>query len=64
MDVDTLVLLVKNMRDAQKTYFRDRQPSKLNESKDWERRVDVALKAILEPETNGLFDGSNAGEGK
>lgn len=39
------VKLVKDMRAAQKRYFRDRTPAALEESKALEREVDAAVKA-------------------
>lgn len=56
MTAHELALLAKMMRDAQKRYFRDRKPSDLNESKDAERRLDMAIAEILDPPTTGLFE--------
>lgn len=51
--MDDFATLVKQMRRAQKRYFRERSPQTLNESKDLERRVDRALEAMVA--TPGLF---------
>lgn len=50
-DPNSLAMLVRDMRAAQKTYFRERTGNALAEAKRLERQVDMAIKAILEPET-------------
>jgi hypothetical protein len=45
---DELAKMVAEMRLAQRTYFRVRTPEALEHSKELERRVDLAVKAILE----------------
>lgn len=44
MEVDEFVRLVREMREAQKKYFRLRTQSDLLASKRWEKLVDDALK--------------------
>lgn len=46
--LDELATLVRQMRDAQKTYFRERSPQALNYSKELERRVDKAVSDVLD----------------
>lgn len=43
-----LAELVRSMRAAQKKYFATRNPSVLEESKSWERRVDAAVREVLD----------------
>ena len=43
MNVDEFKNLVRQMREAQKKYFRTRDPAVLSRSKELERRVDAAL---------------------
>ncbi len=40
---------VKQMRDAQKAYFKERTPENLQNAKFWERRVDVSLNQDQRP---------------
>ncbi|WP_394749504.1 hypothetical protein [Spongiimicrobium salis] len=40
---------VKNMRNAQKAYFKNRDSGNLNNAKFWETRVDDMIKADNEP---------------
>lgn len=47
MTAPDLARQVQKMRAAQKRYSRERQPSALNESRDWERRVDRLCEEIL-----------------
>ena len=54
MTTGELADLVRQMRDAQKAYFRTRNTFDLAISKDIERRVDRAVAAVLAPPT--LFD--------
>lgn len=59
MDLQQLVALVTRMRDCQKRYFKHREQSALRESKELERRVDDACKAILAPKViqqNSMFE--------
>ena len=51
-EVEKLASLVKEMRDAQRAYFRTRSGDALADAKRLERAVDAAVKAILnhEPE--------------
>ena len=44
--------LVRKMRNAQSEYFGNRTPDRLRAAKDYERRVDAALK---EDSGEGLF---------
>ena len=44
-DYDILVKAVKQMRDAQRTYFKTRAPSDLRAAKAFEARVDKMLDA-------------------
>ncbi len=55
MTTEELARLAKQVRDAQKRYFRTRTPSDLRESKDHERRLDAAITAVLDPPTPDLF---------
>lgn len=57
MNISDLARLVESMRKAQNEYFRQRDNTRLNISKDWERKVDKAVKDVLHPESPGLFDG-------
>jgi hypothetical protein len=47
MDIKEFAQFVKNMRDAQKAYFRDRKPSDLQNSKMYEKAVDQSIDTIL-----------------
>lgn len=49
--------LVKRMREAQRTYFRTRAASVLEESKRLEREVDAVVSDILSGPS--LFDGES-----
>ena len=44
MKVETFINLVSTMRKHQKAYYRDRKPSELIASKQFEKQVDQALK--------------------
>ena len=48
------IKLVADMRQAQRTYFRDRSPAALDLSKKLERQVDAA---ITEAKESSLFAG-------
>lgn len=48
MTLIELARKVREMRDAQKTYFRDRTPATLGPAKEQERQVDALCKEILE----------------
>jgi arsenate reductase-like glutaredoxin family protein len=48
MTLDELAALVRQMRQAQNEYFRERSPQYLNLSKELERRVDRAVADILD----------------
>lgn len=48
MNITELATLVRQMRDAQRTYFRERSPQALNASKELERRVDRAVADVLD----------------
>ncbi len=50
-----IIKLAALMRDAQKRYFKDRTTQALNESKDYERRVDAAIAAQDNRQQGGLF---------
>lgn len=56
MDLESFARLVRDMRQKQKAYFAGRSQTVLQESKDLERRVDTAVKVVLEPPVPGLFD--------
>ena len=43
-----LAELVKEMRNAQKCYFRERSPQWLSTAKELERRVDAEVKKLLD----------------
>lgn len=45
--ISDFTILVRDMREAQKTYFATRAPSALNKSKALEKQVDVVLKEIF-----------------
>ena len=45
MNDDNFVILVKQMRDAQKAYFKGRLKSQLEYAKSLERAVDAEVKA-------------------
>jgi hypothetical protein len=64
--------LVKDMRDAQKEYFRYRnqkdfdsttQIAKLNESKALEKQVDAAIDAMTSKQTQMFADDTTTGRG-
>lgn len=52
MSILGLARLVKEMREAQRAYFKSPQRETLVRSKGLEARVDAAVKEVLEP---GLF---------
>lgn len=66
MNVSEFTRLVKEMRQAQKAWFKDHERGDLIRSKDLERRVDKALAdgiifdldivSFVEPEQLDLFD--------
>lgn len=51
MDARELAKLVNEMRQAQAEYFRTRSPAALERSKALEKRVDAAVRDILEQPT-------------
>ena len=53
--MDEFCELVKQMREAQKRYFRTRDANDLNESKRLEREVDKAIKDYVESKLGGLL---------
>lgn len=53
---DSLVSTVKQMREAQREYFRTRNPEALRKSKALEKRVD---EMIIIYEQKGLFNNPN-----
>ena len=48
MKLDELAELVRQMRDAQSNYFRERSPQWLSTARELERRVDRAVVDILD----------------
>jgi hypothetical protein len=56
MTVEELARMVLHTLKLQKDYFDTRNPMKLLESKDAERRLKKAAEEILFPPTPGLFD--------
>ena len=62
-NVEELAELVKKMREWQKRFFGgDRSAEVVRVAKDWERKVDAAVKAVLHPPAPTLFDAAD-GEG-
>jgi len=45
--ISDFTILVRDMREAQKTYFATHAPSALNKSKALEKQVDAVLKDIF-----------------
>ncbi len=58
MKLDELALLVRQMRDAQRTYFRERSPQALSTSKELERRIDRVVADVLDKQPK-LFSQEN-----
>src|SRR5436309_3393899 len=56
MDLESLARLVRDMRQHQRDYSRTKSQAELAASKDYERRVDQAVKEVLNPPAPGLFD--------
>lgn len=56
MTIDDFARLVRSMREAQTVSFRTRAANHVVASRDWERRVDAAVREVLEPPQPGLFD--------
>jgi hypothetical protein len=60
MDVKEMAALVRQMRDAQRAYFAERDGNRkmslLTRAKQQESLVDGAVKDALEPPGPGLFD--------
>lgn len=54
MNNNNFTALVRNMRQAQKDYFRTRQPGFLQLSRNYEKQVDAALASAQDGP--GLFD--------
>lgn len=46
--LERLAKLVVEMRDAQKRYFRHREPDVLERSKDLEKKVDEICRSVLD----------------
>lgn len=61
MTVEDLARLVRDMRKWQRDYFRTKEAKALNASKDYERRVDEAVREVLGDRQPGLF-GAKGGE--
>ncbi|HEY1190445.1 MAG TPA: hypothetical protein VGE74_22620 [Gemmata sp.] len=57
-DVSEFIVLVRQMREAQRDYFKTRSGAALSKSKELERKVDVALRAVAESEKPNLFSGA------
>ncbi len=55
-DTEELAKLIADMRSAQKEYFRTRSDSALASAKALERRVDEAVKGILDSKQGMLFE--------
>ncbi len=51
-----LAVLAKQTRDAQKSYFRDRTRTGLDACKKLERKLDEAIKDVLEPVQAEIYD--------
>jgi hypothetical protein len=58
MSLEEFTQLVKDMRAAQKAYFKARTPAALEESKRLERLVDQAIEAGEIPEGHGYQQAS------
>ena len=56
MNAKDFFLLVSEMRQAQKTYFKTRSPGSLNESKQLERRVDAEIERVSRLTTEPQFN--------
>src|SRR5438105_1911749 len=56
MDLETLARLIRDMRQHQVAFFTTKSQAELAASKDYERRVDQAVKDVLHPPAPGLFD--------
>jgi hypothetical protein len=56
MTTEDLARLVLKCRNALRRYFKDRSPQLLNEARDWERRLDAAVKEVLTPPETTLFN--------
>ncbi len=54
--LEDFAILVRDMRDKQRTYFRDRTPAALDAAKKAEHKVDCYVKDVLEPSPPNLFD--------
>lgn len=54
--IEDLARKVKEMRQAQRNYFKTRAPKYLDRSKEMEREVDGITEEILNPQIS-LFDG-------
>lgn len=48
MKIDDLAKLVREMREAQRSYFTERSPQWLSKAKELERRVDRAVADVLD----------------
>lgn len=56
MTLIALARLARDVRRMQAEYFRTRQPETLNQCRDYERRLDRAIEAILAPPEPDLFE--------
>lgn len=56
MTQEEFINLVRDMRKAQKEYFKTRDYLVLNRSKILERQVDAAIKSFEQPESPSLFE--------
>ena len=54
-NMEEFIILVEEMRSAQKEYFRTRSATSLNRSKQLEREVDTKIKELSNKQTN-LFE--------
>lgn len=59
MEATDALKLVADMRHAQREYFRTRSNSWLHQSKLLEKRVDIALRDVLEQPTLFKMDSAN-----
>lgn len=54
MKLDEFVALVKQMRESQRAYFKERSPQWLSQARELERRVDKAI-ADIQDKQKKLF---------
>ena len=60
MKLKELAELVKQMRQAQRQYFKERSPQWLSQARELERRVDKAI-ADIQDKQKKLFDDGEGG---